>query len=604
MSKLPKHGSQGLAMRRASGVTKMSGAPVARHKNEELARNELAKVRRASRYLFLSAFVFSIFVNLLMLAGPLYMMQIYDRVLGSRSVETLFALTLLLAFLFLMMGILDYARGRLLANAGARFQAALDGRVFSAVLRRSTIIPNGEPATGLRDLEAVQRLLSSPALLSVFDLPWTPFFLLAIFIFHPWLGILAISGGAILIAVTVLNQMITSRPQRTANSAMVQAEHMSEQLRNESETLQSLGMQGAAFNRWQKARGLALEKTMQTSDSSGFFTTLTRTLRLFLQSAILGLGAYLTLKGQLSPGAMIAASILMGRALQPVDSAIAQWPMVQRAVQGWRALIALLSEVPSQPARTPLPRPSAKLQIQAVTVFPPGQNQPALRGVTAQLTPGQAMGVIGQSGAGKSTLARAITGVWHLASGKIRLDGASLDQYPPDILGSYIGYLPQRVTLFDGTISDNIARLSENPDPTAIVTAAKAAAAHDMILHLPDGYNTRVGAASQLLSGGQVQRIGLARALYGDPVLLVLDEPNSNLDNEGSAALNAAIKSAKARGAGVIIMAHRPAAIQECDTLLVLDHGAVAAFGPRDDVLRKTVKNFDAIARGKTGGVQ
>lgn len=566
-------------------------------------RAELRKVRKQSLHLYVVVFVFSAFVNLLMLTGPLYMLQVYDRVLGSRSVATLLALTIVVAFLYLMMGLLDFARGRLLARVGARFQQSLDRRVFSAILRKATFASARTiPPTGLRDLESIQRLLSSPALLAVYDIPWTPIFLAAIFIFHPWLGFLATGGGLVLILVTIVNQRFTHRPTATATMSTYEAELVSEQIRSEAETVQSLGMRGAAFDRWQRARGKALDRTIAASDLSGGFSAVTKTLRLFLQSAILGLGAYLALLGEISPGAMIAGSILMGRALAPIDMAVGQWPLVQRAMKGWRDLGQLLAEMPEEEPRTALPRPAARLEGQQVTVLPPGQSQASLRMVSFELKPGQAMGVIGPSGAGKSTFARAITGVWRPAGGKIRLDGAALDQYDPDLLGSYIGYLPQRVTLFDGTIAENIARLAEHPDDAAIVAAAQKADAHDMILRLPDGYDTRVTAAGGMLSGGQIQRIGLARALYGDPVILVLDEPNSNLDNNGSEALNRAIRTMKSEGKSVIIMAHRPAAIQECDLLMVLDGGMRQAFGPRDEVLQKSVKNAQQIQNSKTPG--
>jgi len=566
-------------------------------------RTELAKVRRKARMIFVAVFIFSIFVNLLMLTGPLYMMQVYDRVLSSRSVETLVALTFLVGFLFAMMGLLDYSRGRLMARVGARFQTTLDRRVFSAIMTKATFDNSGKVLpTGLRDLEAIQRLFSSPVLMAISDIPWTPVFLLVIFIFHPWLGILASVGGVVLILITLLNQRLTAKPQQTANAASMMAEHWSEQIRAEAETVQSLGMRTAGFDRWQQARGIALLKSISTSDFAGIFSSLTKTLRLFLQSAILGLGAYLAIYGEISAGAMIAASILMGRALAPIDQSISQWPLVQSAAKGWRDLSMLLGEIDPEPDRTPLPRPAAKLVAQQVTVIPPGHSQASLKAVSFALEPGQALGVIGPSGSGKSTLARAITGVWRPAGGKMRLDGATLDQYDPDVLGGYIGYLPQRVTLFDGTIADNISRLSVTPDQEQIVTAAKRAAAHDMIVKLPNGYDTRVSAAGGMLSGGQMQRIGLARALYGDPVLLVLDEPNSNLDNEGSAALNAAIRQMKAEGQSVIIMAHRPAAIQECDLLLVLDLGLTRAYGPRDEVLQKTVKNHAQIDQAKLPG--
>ena len=568
-------------------------------------REELRAARKESRSLYWFVAIFSFFVNLLMLTGPLYMLQVYDRVLGSRSEATLIALSLLVAFLYGMMGLLDFARGRVMGRVGARFQARLDRRVFEAVMRRSAIASDEKSATGLRDLEAVQRLMTSPVLMSLFDIPWTPVFLIGIMIFHPWLGYLALVGGAILIVIALLNQLSTREPVSKANMATFKSENMAEQIRNEAEMIRSLGMTGAAFHRWQTARTESLRSALKSADLAGGFNTSTKTFRLFLQSAMLGLGAYLVLQGELTPGAMIAGSILLGRALAPIESAIGQWPMVQRSLKGWDSLSELLGEVPPEPERTPLPKPKAKLEAQAVTVIPPGEQQAALRAVNFVIQPGQAVGVIGPSGAGKSTLARAITGVWRPAGGKMRLDGASLDNYAPDVLGQHIGYLPQRVQLFDGTIAENIARLLPDADPQKIVEAAQRAAAHDMILKLPDGYDTRVSAAGGRLSGGQIQRIGLARALYGDPVILVLDEPNSNLDNEGSMALNLAIRQMKQEQKSVLIMAHRPAAIQECDTLLVLDGGVRTAFGPKDGVLKNMVQNHEAITKSSTpGGVK
>ena len=568
-------------------------------------QSELRAARRQSRGLFASVFAFSVFVNLLMLTGPIFMLQVYDRVLGSRSEATLVALFGLMAFMFLMMGVLDYVRGRVMTRIGARFQETLDRRVFTAAMRKLALMPNDPlAAAAQRDLESVQRLLASPVFLALFDIPWTPLFLAAIFVFHPWLGWLAIFSGVLLIVVSLLNQSSTRKPMSESSQTATMAERYADQIKTEAELIQSLGMRGASFDRWQQARGRALRGAVDVSDTGGLYTTLSKTLRQFLQSAMLGLGAYLVLQGALTPGAMIAGSILMGRALAPIEMAVGQWALVQRAQEGWGRLSQLLSQVPPEPTRTALPKPRALLEAQQITVVPPGEQQAALRMVSFRLEPGQAMGVIGPSGAGKSTLARTLTGVWRPAGGKVRLDGATLDQYDSDVLGSYIGYLPQRVTLFDGTIADNIARLQPNPNDEMVIAAARKAAAHDMILQLPDGYNTHVSAVGSRLSGGQIQRIGLARALYGDPMILVLDEPNSNLDNEGSNALNAAIRAMKAAGKSILIMAHRPAAIQECDVLLVLEDGMRKAFGPRDQVLREMVKNHtDIISASSPGGV-
>ncbi|MCA0870850.1 type I secretion system permease/ATPase [Seohaeicola saemankumensis] len=568
-------------------------------------RAELRAARQQSRSLYWAVGLFSFFANLLMLTGPLYMLQVYDRVLGSRSVETLVALSMLVAFLYGVMGILDYTRGRIMARAGARFQAALDHRVFDAMIRRSAVASEPEAQTGLSDLESVQRLISSPVLMAVFDMPWTPVFLAGIMLFHPWLGMLALVGGAVLVLITLLNQAFSRRPVLGANIATHRAAMMSEEIRNEAEMIQAMGMRDAAFDRWKGTREESLVASVTASDVGGTFSSMTKTLRLFLQSAMLGLGAYLVLLNEVTPGAMIASSILLGRALAPIELAIGQWPLVQRAGRGWTNLAKLLDTVPPEAKRMELPVPKAKLDVQSLTVVPPGDTRAQLRTISFKIEPGQAVGVIGPSGAGKSTLARALTGVWKPAGGTIRLDGAALDQYAPGVLGAHIGYLPQRVQLFEGTIAENIARLSSQPDAQKVVAAAKKAAAHDMIVELPDGYDTKVNAGGGRLSGGQMQRIALARAMYDDPVILILDEPNSNLDNEGSVALNNAIKAMKAEGRSVLIMAHRPSAIQECEMLLVLDHGARAAFGPKDEVLRKMVANHEQLQKtAAMGGVR
>ena len=571
----------------------------------ELGGAELRAARGESSGFYWIVALFSLFANLLMLTGPMYMLQVYDRVLGSKSQETLVALSLLVVFLYSIMGILDFTRGRIMARVGARFQSALDRRVFDAVIRKSAVAPDLKTQSGLNDLETIQRFITSPVLLAFFDLPWTPIFLAGIFIFHPMLGWMAIGGAVLLILITLLNQFLSRRPQHEAGIAGQEANMLSSQVREEAEMVQAMGMRDAAFSRWEKSRNTALISQIKATDVGGGFSSLTKTLRLFLQSAMLGLGAYLVLQNEMTPGAMIAGSILLGRALAPVEMMLNQWALVQRAGKGWENLSELLGTVPVEPPRTPLPQPKARLIAQSLTVVPPGEKVAALRGLAFELRPGQALGVIGASGAGKSTLARAVTGVWRPAGGSLRLDAAALEHYDPAILGQHIGYLPQRIQLFDGTIAENIARLANAPDAEKVIQAAKSAAAHEMILELPNGYDTRVSAVQSRLSGGQMQRIGLARAMYGDPVIVVLDEPNSNLDNIGSEALNVAIRGIKARNGAVMIMAHRPAAIQECDMLMVLDKGVVTAFGPRDEVLRNSVKNHATITNApkNSGGV-
>lgn len=571
-------------------------------------QNELRDARRISRGLIWSAGFFSIFVNALMLTGPMFMLQVYDRVLGSRSEETLLALFGLMAFLFLMMGVLDWARGRILTRVGARFQDKLDRRVFSAILKKSAMgQPNRETENQLKDLESVQKFFGSNVFGAMLDLPWTPLFLAGILIFHPILGALAIVGGSISIMLTILNQVFTKNPVVIAAAAGYKADRYAEHLQSEAETIRSLGMQDSSFERWHRVHRNALRQNVRAADLSGSFLIGTKTFRLFLQSAMLGVGAYVVLKGEASPGVMIASSILLGRALAPVDLVVGQWPTVQRARRGWGKLVELLAEVPPDDTQIELPRPKARLKVEQLTVVPPGSRQASLRLINFEVQPGQAVGVVGPSGAGKSTLARAVTGIWRPAGGKIRLDGASLDQYDPVRLARYIGYLPQRVQLFEGTVAENIARLELEPDSEKVVEAAKKAAAHDMITKLPHGYNTPVSMIGTQLSGGQIQRIGLARALYGDPVMLVLDEPNSNLDSEGSNALNAAIRQMKDSGGAVLIMAHRQAALQECDMLLVLGDGMRKAWGPPKELMADAsakIRDFQsAKAAKKPGGV-
>ncbi|MFD1794566.1 type I secretion system permease/ATPase [Paracoccus aurantiacus] len=564
---------------------------------------ELRAARGGSFGLLAAVAVFSFAVNMLMLTGPLFMLQVYDRVLGSRSVETLTALFLLVVFLFAIMGIVDLARGRIMQRVALRFQQRMEKRVFAAGLEDGVTTGSDAVARGgMRDLEAVRNLIGSPVSLAMFDLPFAPFYLAAVYIFHPMLGVVATIGGLVLVATTFLNQLSGKRALQEGAVASQSAERMSDMFRDEGELIGALGMREASFTRWSSARSVAAEAGLAGSDSSQFYTVFSRSFRLFLQSAMLAAGAWLVLQQSLTPGAMIASSIMMGRALQPVEVLVGQWSLVQRAQDGWRRLGALLSRRPQLPDRTALPRPEARLDVSQLSVVPPGQRVATLRGVRFEIKPGQALGVIGSSGAGKSTLARAVIGAWPVAAGSIRLGGASLDQYAPDELGRLIGYLPQQVTLFDGTVAENIARLSPRPDDARVVQAATAAAAHQMILNLPQGYDTPLAQAGGQLSGGQIQRIGLARALYTDPVLLVLDEPNANLDNEGSHALNLAIRRIKAQGGAVMIMAHRPAAIAECDLLLVLDRGTVRSFGPRDDVLKSVVQNAQAIQSAKAGG--
>ena len=529
-----------------------------------------------SRRLFVSVGLFSIFVNILMLTGPLFMLQVYDRVLTSRSEATLITLIGIVAFLFLMMGILDHARGRVLARAGARLQARLDSRVLQAILTRA-IAPaeRSRPATGVRDLEAIQCFLSSSGPFAFFDAPWTPVFLCVLFMFHWMLGALAVFSGALLLLIALINQARTARLQREVGESHNNSALFVEQMRAGSETVQGLGMQDAVIARSGELRNELLDRSITVSDRGGFFFVTSKTLRLFLQSMMLGLGAWLAIHGLVSFGVMIAASILLGRALAPIDQAVAQWPQLQRVLAARRSLAELLEQTPPEQERTSLPTPRAILEAQALTVAAPGARVPAVRGATFRLEAGQAAGIAGPSASGKSTLARALAGVWPPAGGSVRLDGAELEQYG-QALGQHVGYLPQEVVLFEGTVAENIARMAPDARDEDVVDAGKRTGAHEMILKLPGGYDFQVSAGGAALSGGQRQRIALARAFYGSPVLVIMDEPDSNLDDEGTTALARAVEGQKKRGGAAVIVAHRHGAFAQCDQVYVMENGRPA----------------------------
>ena len=545
---------------------------------------EIRAALRESRRLFASIGLFSVFVNLLMLTGPLFMLQVYDRVLTSRSEATLVALIMIVAFLFLMMGLLDHFRARVLARAGARFQARLDPRVLGAILTRAGHSPQARsaPATGLADLEAMQRFASGPGPFAFFDAPWTPVFLFALFAFHWLLGVLAVFSGILLVVLALLNQMRTAKLQADAGEASARAFVLTEQMRAGGETVRGLGMRDAVMARLAAVRNGALSHTLAASDRGGAFAATSRTLRLFLQSMMLGLGAWLAIQGAITPGIMIAASILLGRALAPIDLAVAQWPLLQRALQGRRALATLLGETPEEPVRTPLPAPVAEtlrakglalLTVEDLVVAAPGASVPAVRGVSFRVGSGKAVGIAGASASGKSTLARALAGVWPARSGRVTLGGAALEQYGEEALAGHVGWLPQEVVLFDGTVAENIARLDPDPDPEAVIAAARRAGAHEMILDLPGGYDFAVAAGGAALSGGQRQRIALARAFFGNPVVAVLDEADAHLDGEGVAALMRAVAAFKDEDGAAVIVAHRADIFAECDEVLMMQNG-------------------------------
>ena len=449
----------------------------------------------------------------------------------------------------------------------------------------------------MRDLEAVQGFYASPALTAIMDAPFTPIFIAVIFIFHPWLGWFALVGGLVLICITILNQVLTSKRVGEAQRTTETAHRFAENARQASELIRSQGMVDPVTTRWLDRRSAGLHQTMSAVDWTGAFSTFTKSFRLSLQSLVLALGAWLVLGGELTAGAMIAASILLGRALAPIEQIIGRWPQIARSRQGWKSLQKFLSEHPPLPERTRLPRPESRLEAKGVTVTTGPGKPPILYNITFEVEPGEALGVIGRSGSGKTTIAKTILGLVEANIGEVRLGGALVGHYDPAELGAHVGYLPQDPMLISGTIAENIARMELEPDSEKVVEAAKKAKAHELILSLPDAYETRVEDNQVNLSGGQRQRVALARALYGEPVLLVLDEPNSALDQEGSEALNAAVRTMKSEGRSVIIMTHRPVAISECDKLMVVESGRVKALGPRDEIIKSMMKNAGDVQR-------
>lgn len=552
--------------------------------------------------IFIAVAIISVFTNALMLTGPLFMLQVYDRVLASRSEETLVALFSLVALLYLLYALFEYGRSRAVARVGARVQSALGAPVLRALLERAALKQKPIPGT-IQDLDAVRNFMGSPVLLALFDLPWTPLFIAAIFVFHPLLGWLAIAGGGLLVVVALANQMLTAGQVARGNTLTGSAHQFARRVQDQSEFVWAQGMHRAVLARFARAQDEAIGQSMSANDWTGSFSSFSKAFRLFLQSAMLALGGWLVLQQELSPGAMIAGSILMGRALAPIDMVIGQWSMVQRARSGHRDIKSLLAACPEPEPLTELPKPEAHVLLRDVAVILRPGDRPILEQISLEAKPGQAIGIIGRSGSGKSTLARVLAGLVSPVQGEVRLGGASLSQYGAERLGHHIGYLPQDIAFFDASIAENIAQLDLEPDAARIVAAAQKARVHDIILQLPDGYDTLIGPDTTQLSGGQKQRLALARALYRDPVLLILDEPNSALDAEGSEALNQTITAMKAEGKSVFIMTHRPAAIQSCDTLVIIEKGRISASGPRDEIIRSMMTNAEKVRKSlKAGG--
>lgn len=527
-------------------------------------------------------------INLLALTSPLFMLQVYDRVLASRSVSTLVGLALLAAGLYLFQALLDIIRARVLLRLGEHFDHQLSDRVHDAILLsplHSRL--SGDGLQPLRDLDNVRGFLAGQGPTALFDLPWVPAYLSICFLFHVWIGLTALAGGLVLVTLTVVTDRLSHGPTRnTIQHGMIRNALMGDARRN-AEVVRAMGLQRRISQRWQAVNIKYLSANRLAGDVAGGFGGASKAFRMLLQSAILGVGAFLVIRQETTAGVMIASSIMMGRALAPVDLAIGSWKPFLMARQSWRRLNELLAQMPVQSGVTALPTPCRDIRVESVTIAPPGEKHATVTGAGFSVGAGSALGIIGPSGSGKSTLARALVGVWTPVGGKVRIDGAAFEQWDREVLGRHIGYLPQGVELFDGTIAESISRFDPDADDQKIVAAAMAAGAHDLILRFEKGYETRIGEAGSALSAGQRQRVGLARALYGDPFLVVLDEPNANLDAEGEAAVVKAMAAIRERKGIAIVIAHRPSALGAVDLVLAMENGRVRAFGPRDDVLRQ-----------------
>jgi ATP-binding cassette subfamily C protein len=548
----------------------------------------LAGALGASRRAFIAIALFSGMNNVLMLTGAFFMLEVYDRVLPSRSTPTLVALLVLATGLFAAQGVIDAIRSRVLVRIGASLDQALSLRVYDAIVRLPLKIGNrAEGAQPVRDLDAIRSFLSGAGPVALFDLPWMPIYLAICFLFHTFIGLTALAGAVILVALTVATELLTRRPARSATQFAAARNTLMDASRRNAEAITAMGMGGRIARHWNDLNRSYVAASSRSGDVGGGLGAISKVLRLLLQSCLLAVGATLVINQQSTAGIIIAGSILGARALAPVDLAIAHWRGFVGARQSWHRLSRLLNELPPLAAPMALQPPTKTLTVQNAAVTPPGTQKLVCQDINFSLSAGKALGVIGATASGKSSLARLLVGVWAPLRGSVRLDGASLDQWSPEALGCHIGYLPQDVELFSGTVAQNIARFEELQDAHAVIAAAQAAGVHELITALPQGYETNIGDHGSALSAGQAQRIALARALYRDPFLVVLDEPNSNLDAEGDDALTRAIFGIRARGAIAIVVAHRPSAVAAVDYILVMNKGRQQQFGPKDEVLNR-----------------
>jgi ATP-binding cassette subfamily C protein EexD len=551
-----------------------------------LTRSELAQAIYYCRDSFKSVAFFSLFINMLLLFPSIYMMQVYDRVLGSSSTSTLLMLTLLAVLLFSMLGALEWIRSQILIRVSARFDLLLNDRLYQVLFRQALASAGKSSAQPLSDLLALRQFLTGNGLFAFFDAPWLPIYVGLLFLFHFWFGVVAIFSAIILILLAIWNEKATHDDLEEANQVSVENTNATARNLRNAEVIHALGMVPVLMERWKKKQKKLIILQTLASQKGGLISALSKTYRVTIQSLVLGLGAWLAINKQISPGLLIGGSILLGRALAPIDLMIGSWKQFLTARTAYGRLNTLLANFPAEDDRMPLPAPKGSLRAEQAIVAPPGSKVAVLKGLNFAIPAGTSVALIGASASGKSTLARALLGIWPVASGAIRLDGADVMQFERSRVGAYIGYLPQDIELFDGTIAENIARFGE-VDANHVVEAAIAAGVHEMILHLPKGYDTEIGVSGGVLSAGQRQRVALARALYGNPVLVVLDEPNSNLDDVGEQALAQAILKLRERRCTVIVITHRIGILSIVDRIMVLNDGMLVLDGPREEVLAK-----------------
>ncbi|MEQ1560559.1 MAG: type I secretion system permease/ATPase [Methyloglobulus sp.] len=548
-------------------------------------KSDLNQALYLCRSAFYSAAGFSLAVNVLQLVPTIYMLQLYDRVVPTGNLYTLLMLTVIVMVLFATLGLLEWVRSQILVRVSSRLETLLNDRLFQVAFKQA-LYSGGQRtvAQPLDDLTALRQFLTGQGLFAFFDAPWLPVYITVMFIFHVWYGWAAIATAIVLIALAVLNEKLTAKPLAEANALAIQGRNrVAKNLRN-AEVIEAMGMLGTVRQRWLKGSEKVLVLQAAASERAGLMSALSKLIRLSSQSLILGLGAYLTIQDEITAGMMLAGSVLLGRALAPIDLLINSWKGFINARGQYNRLNQLLAQIPADTDRMSLPAPEGRFSVENAVVVPPGVKVPVLKGINLTIEKGDSLGVLGPSGAGKSTFARALLGIWPCANGKIRLDGADVFAWNRHELGPHIGYLPQDIELFEGTVSENIARFGEL-DPEQVVNAAKMADVHELILRLPNGYDTPIGSEGGNLSQGQRQRIGLARALYGNPVVVVLDEPNANLDEQGELALSHALQRLKQKQVTVIVITHRSNVLANVNKLLILNDGLVTVYGPKDQVI-------------------